>query len=204
MKKPNLFNPIAATAACLVTSILNAALPPAPKWEQEALMAYRVGRRHGLDGYTIAAIQEKLKLLSSIPLSIINNEVLSSYHPRIRDEDAIEVDLQGAQTGALISTTKFHTHSAALDDNPFEIVPEQKIIDAPHIPLILDIYYVRNNNDAAAQRAQHKELIGSFSLSREELSTVEAIIMNHNYSEIRYKNGNRLSGGICRPLLHEE
>lgn len=202
MKKPNLFNSIAAAAACMITSLLNAALPPAPQWEQEALMSYRVGKHHGLDTYVIAAIQEQLKLRASIPLNIINNEVLSSFQPRRHTEDAIEVTLQGTQPGSIISATRFHTYTDSVVTNPFEIVPEKKVLNAPPIALIVNIYHITDNNDA--QAAQNKKLIGSFSISRGELVDVEAIMISLNYSEIRYKNGNRISGINIFPQVHRE
>jgi len=197
MKKPHLFNPIAATAACMITSLLNAALPPAPQWKRDAIMAYWIGEHKGLGPYEIKAIQEQLKLPPHIPLKIINNEVLSFFeNPSHCNDDAIEFTLQGAQTGAIINTTGFHTHSDTIAANPFDTVPEEKIINIPSIPVIANIYHVAFNNNAG-QRAEQKKLIGSFLLSQEELSDVEAIIINLNYSEIRYKNGNRISGGHC-------
>lgn len=197
MKKPNLFNSVAATAACIITGLLNAALPPAAptQWKWKGMAARLVGEYKGLGPYEIQAIQQQLKLQSIVPLKIINNEVLS-FRPHNRNADAIEFTLQQAKTGAIISTTEFHTHSDSVFANPFDIVPEQKIINVPSIPVIANIYHVTYNNDAE-QRAQQKKLIGSFSLTQEELSNVEVIVINLNYSEMRHKNGIRISGGHC-------
>jgi len=143
MKKPNLFNLIVTISICFITNVLLAAQPQTPKWGREALMATWVGKHYGLGRYEIEPIQEQLKLQTVIPLKIINSEVLS-FLPRHGNEDAIEVTLQEAQTGAPISTTGFHIRAENSDyvTNPFKMVPEQKIINVPFIPVIANAYLV--------------------------------------------------------------